>query len=333
MGANHRVRAGRVSGGAESGDHFSSGLAGWLLGAWLRAELSCSAGAAAMDAQQLDLILRHHHQSMANVCESEDALGSSESEPARPARPRGKRSRAAEVHNLSEKRRRSRINEKMKALQTLIPNSSKTDKASMLDDAIEYLKQLQLQVQMLSMRNGLYLPPANLSGGPEALAPSEVCATLNQSGVKASESGVVLPMNQISLAHHSNHDQRHNKPLVLQSAPTSSTTIEPRFLQEPAQSNLQSFLLALPPEMILKEDMMLTYRLTSVQGTSLPGHEIKPARQETCMVNSDRFDRGSLRKEVAQDMVPKNTESLLFMPYLHSLQSSDAEGGLRTESS
>lgn len=107
---------------------------------------------------------------------------------------------------------------------------------------------------MLSMRNGLYLPPANLSGGPESLQPSEVCATLNQSGVKASESGVVLPMNQISLAHHSfdprNHDQRHNKPLVLQSAPTSSTTIEPQFLQELAQSNLQYFQLALPPEVI-----------------------------------------------------------------------------------
>jgi len=44
-------------------------------------------------------------------------------------------------------RRRSKINEKMKALQSLIPNSNKTDKASMLDEAIEYLKQLQLQVQ------------------------------------------------------------------------------------------------------------------------------------------------------------------------------------------
>ncbi|KAK1363804.1 transcription factor SPATULA [Heracleum sosnowskyi] len=70
-----------------------------------------------------------------------------------------KRSRAAEVHNLSEKRRRSRINEKMKALQNLIPNSNKTDKASMLDEAIEYLKQLQLQVQMLTMRNGLSMYP------------------------------------------------------------------------------------------------------------------------------------------------------------------------------
>ncbi|KAJ7531784.1 hypothetical protein O6H91_14G058100 [Diphasiastrum complanatum] len=47
-----------------------------------------------------------------------------------------KRSRAAEVHNLSER----------------------TDKASMLDEAIEYLKMLQLQLQMMSMRSGLSIP-------------------------------------------------------------------------------------------------------------------------------------------------------------------------------
>ncbi|KAJ8535669.1 hypothetical protein K7X08_023389 [Anisodus acutangulus] len=61
------------------------------------------------------------------------------------------RSRAAEVHNLSERRRRDRINEKMRALQELIPRCNKSDKASMLDEAIEYLKSLQLQVQMMSM--------------------------------------------------------------------------------------------------------------------------------------------------------------------------------------
>eukprot|EP00850_Spirogloea_muscicola_P000206 SM000001S04608 [mRNA] locus=s1:1197047:1204629:+ [translate_table: standard] len=70
-----------------------------------------------------------------------------------------KRSRAAEVHNLSERRRRDRINERMKALQELIPNSNKTDKASMLDEAIEYLKMLQAQLQVMSMRSGMGIPP------------------------------------------------------------------------------------------------------------------------------------------------------------------------------
>ncbi|XP_024019248.1 transcription factor PIF4 isoform X2 [Morus notabilis] len=66
-----------------------------------------------------------------------------------------RKSRAAEVHNLSERRRRDRINEKMKALQELIPHSNKTDKASMLDEAIEYLKSLQLQLQVMWMGSGM----------------------------------------------------------------------------------------------------------------------------------------------------------------------------------
>ncbi|XP_022137545.1 LOW QUALITY PROTEIN: transcription factor PIF7-like [Momordica charantia] len=64
-----------------------------------------------------------------------------------------RRSRAAAIHNQSERRRRDRINEKMKALQKLVPNASKTDKASMLDEVIEYLKQLQAQVQFMSVRS------------------------------------------------------------------------------------------------------------------------------------------------------------------------------------
>ncbi|XP_058746573.1 transcription factor PIF1-like [Vicia villosa] len=69
--------------------------------------------------------------------------------------PSTKRSRAAEIHNLSERKRRDKINEKMKALQELVPHCNKSDKASMLDEVIEHMKSLQLQVQTLSMACGM----------------------------------------------------------------------------------------------------------------------------------------------------------------------------------
>ncbi|CAN1312388.1 Transcription factor UNE10 [Linum perenne] len=69
-----------------------------------------------------------------------------------------RRSRATDVHNQSERllhfvmfqRRRDRINQKMKALQKLVPNANKTDKASMLDEVIDYLRQLRAQVEMMN---------------------------------------------------------------------------------------------------------------------------------------------------------------------------------------
>lgn len=69
-----------------------------------------------------------------------------------------KRSRAAAIHNESERKRRDRINQKMQTLQKLVPNSSKTDKASMLDEVIEHLKQLQAQVQMMSRMGSMMMP-------------------------------------------------------------------------------------------------------------------------------------------------------------------------------
>ncbi|XVE83651.1 hypothetical protein DITRI_Ditri16bG0103600 [Diplodiscus trichospermus] len=93
-----------------------------------------------------------------------------------------RRTRAAEVHNLSERRRRDRINEKMRELQELIPHCNKTDKASMLDEAIEYLKSLQLQLQafqVMWMGSGMapmmfpgiqhYMSRMGMGMGPPAL--------------------------------------------------------------------------------------------------------------------------------------------------------------------
>ncbi|XP_073272477.1 transcription factor SPATULA-like [Primulina huaijiensis] len=72
-----------------------------------------------------------------------------------------KRSRAAEVHNLSEKVVLYLLFQTLSHIHVL----TSTDKASMLDhEAIEYLKQLQLQVQMLTVRNGLSMDPICLPG-------------------------------------------------------------------------------------------------------------------------------------------------------------------------
>lgn len=76
-----------------------------------------------------------------------------------------KRTRAAETHNQSERKRRGRINEKLKALQELIPNANKTDKASLLSEAIDYLKKLRLQLQVMSYRSGMSVSPLLISQG------------------------------------------------------------------------------------------------------------------------------------------------------------------------
>lgn len=78
------------------------------------------------------------------------------------ARPSMKRKRAAQVHQLSEKRSRDQINKRLRALRSLIPNCTKMDKASVLDEAIEYLKSLQLQLQIMSFFSGLCVPPTQM---------------------------------------------------------------------------------------------------------------------------------------------------------------------------
>ncbi|KAG7617713.1 Myc-type basic helix-loop-helix (bHLH) domain [Arabidopsis thaliana x Arabidopsis arenosa] len=73
-----------------------------------------------------------------------------------------KRSRAAEMHNLAERRRREKINERMKTLQQLIPRCNKSTKVSMLEDVIEYVKSLEMQINqfMPHMAMGMNQPPA-----------------------------------------------------------------------------------------------------------------------------------------------------------------------------
>ncbi|XP_050220733.1 transcription factor PHYTOCHROME INTERACTING FACTOR-LIKE 13-like [Mercurialis annua] len=81
-------------------------------------------------------------------------------------RKRDKKPRSGTLRNLYEKRRRDRIREKMKVLQGLIPIHQRHGEASILDDAINYVKALKSKVEMLSStwRQETLLTPAPRMG-------------------------------------------------------------------------------------------------------------------------------------------------------------------------
>lgn len=66
-------------------------------------------------------------------------------------RTRAKRGCATHPRSIAERVRRTRISERMKKLQDLVPNMDKqTNTADMLDETVEYVKSLQLQVAELN---------------------------------------------------------------------------------------------------------------------------------------------------------------------------------------
>ncbi|KAJ4754379.1 Transcription factor SPATULA [Rhynchospora pubera] len=259
---------------------------------------------------------------------------------AKPRSSGSKRSRAAEVHNLSEKRRRSRINEKMRALQSLIPNSNKTDKASMLDEAIEYLKQLQLQVQMLSMRNGLYLDPNYVSGALQHLQASQMLTGLSvPQGTNTSVSLAVPPVNPDSatpqLFEQINHAMHPRQPLVGPSVSNYGNSHEPLF---PAETS-QHFPLPVCAEMIFRSEMISNQQLSTGQTSEhVPANEMKsadvgPSQNFTPpashMANNDHF---TVARNQPEDLRARNPGSQVFIQHLHGLQRGSAEAELQPES-
>ncbi|KAI3799420.1 hypothetical protein L1987_34718 [Smallanthus sonchifolius] len=70
-----------------------------------------------------------------------------------PLRSRAKRGCATHPRSIAERVRRTRISERMRKLQDLVPNMDKqTSTADMLDLAVDYIKELQNQVETLSTR-------------------------------------------------------------------------------------------------------------------------------------------------------------------------------------
>ncbi|XP_020547594.1 transcription factor bHLH54 [Sesamum indicum] len=63
---------------------------------------------------------------------------------------RATRGSATDPQSLYARRRRERINERLKILQNLVPNGTKVDISTMLEEAVHYVKFLQLQIKLLS---------------------------------------------------------------------------------------------------------------------------------------------------------------------------------------
>ncbi|KAL9236023.1 hypothetical protein vseg_010736 [Gypsophila vaccaria] len=68
-------------------------------------------------------------------------------------------------HVLAERRRREKLNEKFIILRSLVPFVTKMDKASILGDTIEYLKQLRKKIQDLEAQGKQIDPEPAMSGG------------------------------------------------------------------------------------------------------------------------------------------------------------------------
>ncbi|KAL6637918.1 hypothetical protein ACP70R_025490 [Stipagrostis hirtigluma subsp. patula] len=77
------------------------------------------------------------------------------------AKPRAGKGAATDPQSLYARRRRERINERLKILQKLVPNGTKVDISTMLEEAVHYVRFLQLQIKMLSSdETWMYAPIA-----------------------------------------------------------------------------------------------------------------------------------------------------------------------------
>ncbi|XP_042414466.1 transcription factor RSL3-like [Zingiber officinale] len=99
---------------------------------------------------------------------SEDDSGSSNSKKLitlnRKEKPRVGHGSSTDPPSLYARKRRERINERLRILQNLVPNGTKVDISTMLEEAAQYVKFLQLQIKLLSSDDMWMFAPIAYNG-------------------------------------------------------------------------------------------------------------------------------------------------------------------------
>ncbi|CAJ2675358.1 unnamed protein product [Trifolium pratense] len=103
-------------------------------------------------AEEIDNGGSNGNSSSSNI--SEDENGSQENSGGTTLNSNGKtrasRGSATDPQSLYARKRRERINERLRILQNLVPNGTKVDISTMLEEAVNYVKFLQVQIKLLS---------------------------------------------------------------------------------------------------------------------------------------------------------------------------------------
>ncbi|KAK4782618.1 hypothetical protein SAY86_016720 [Trapa natans] len=109
---------------------------------------------------------------------------------------------SSDPQSVAARHRRERISERIRILQMLVPGGTKMDTASMLDEAIHYVKFLKRQVQSLERVATSY--PTNGSGG------GSVALKLGFPVAAADHHNNSYSVNPAIPYHHHHHQYYHN---------------------------------------------------------------------------------------------------------------------------
>ncbi|KAE8649879.1 hypothetical protein Csa_012622 [Cucumis sativus] len=85
-----------------------------------------------------------------NSCSSDNSSEDDNNNASPKPKTRATRGSATDPQSLYARKRRERINERLRILQKLVPNGTKVDISTMLEEAVHYVKFLQLQIKLLS---------------------------------------------------------------------------------------------------------------------------------------------------------------------------------------